>query len=145
MHIEIISNPFVRVLHGVAGDVENGQYGQAGTRLMDEMWRIIGKYDLQHKGINHWVYQSKASLFVGVELENAPDPAMPLQRLQVNLPHYAYGKHIGAVSGLGDVYEAMYQYVKGQGLQAKFPNVEIYGHWTGDEATFETEVLISLE
>jgi GyrI-like small molecule binding domain len=144
MHVELVLEPFSRTLYGLSGAVADRDYGAAGRRLMDDMWREIWERELQHKGINHWVYDDADSLFTGVELENAPGEGILLERKEILLPEYAYWKHAGAYSELAQVYERMYAQLQANGIEPGRPIVEIYGHWTADENKLVTEVLINL-
>ncbi len=144
MEIEIITKPVAFILHGFSEKVENNDWAGIGRRLMDEMWNEIATRQLKHKGINYWVYEGE-DLFVGVELEESENNASLLIKREVSLAKYAYWKHVGAYSKLGEVHRGMWEALKSREMTATKPSVEIYGHWTEDESKLETEVLISVK
>lgn len=145
MNLEIRSQPLSRTLYGLAGAVRDRCYGEVGTRLMDALWKDVEAEGLPHKGINHWIYDDEDSLFVGVELEAAPGAETALECKEVELPRYAYWKHVGSYAKLADVHAAMHQELRDRGISACRPSLEIYGHWNDDETRLETEVLIGVE
>ena len=145
MQVEIISHPYSRSLYGLSGKVENQQYGVLGKLLMDALWREIGQKGFKHKGVNYWVYGAQNSLFVGLELESAPNSETLLVQKDIVLGKYVYWKHVGAYTKLGEVHARIHQELLKNNIQAEGPAVEVYGHWTEDQAKLETEILISVK
>ena len=145
MNIQLISEPWSRTLHGLSGKVENQNYGGVGVPLMDAMWQEIRDKGFQHEGINHWVYDQQDLLFVGVELETASETVTTLERKDILLPKYAYWKHVGAYTKLPEIHDKLHKVLKDRSINPCRPSVEVYGHWTEDEAKLETEVLIRVE
>ena len=145
MEISIINTPFNVHLYGYSGTVENKQYGQTGFKLMDAMWKEIRLYEMQHKGVNHWVYLPGETMFVGVELKQPAPQSSTLEYKNVQLNKYAYYKHIGPYNLLAQVYAGIRQELSDRGLKPVSPGMEIYGHWNNDESKLETEILMSFE
>ncbi len=143
MQVKIFNGPLSLTLYGFIGHVADHNYSGTGSQLMDAMWKEITSNKLAHKGINHWVYDSEDSLFVGVELEKAPDNSNLICK-EIVIPRYAYWKHIGPVRTLGAAYEDLFRDLKSKGVQTLYPHLEIYGHWTEDESKFETELIIAI-
>ena len=144
MDIEIRSSPFARTLYGQSGPVPDRRYAETGMRLMDRMWQEIRDRGLRHHGVNHWVYDAEDALFVGVELTEAPEEFTLLERRAIDVPQYAHHLHVGPYHLLGDVHHAMCGEIRERGLQVAVPAIEVYGHWTENEAELETEVLIAV-
>src|SRR5258706_2463365 len=112
---------------------------------MDKMWQTVKTKELENKGMNIWVYETNEKVFAGVELYNSPNPDTGLEHKVVNLPNYAYYKHIGPYNLIKQAGQNMRDELKNQGFETSFPYVEIYGHWTNDETKLETELLMSLK
>jgi len=144
MNVEIINKNFTVGIHGFSGTVVNNDYAGTAFKLMDRMWRIVKAKGLKNKGINIWVYEANGKIFAGVELENPVDRDTELEYKVVSLSKYAYYKHIGPYQLIKQVGQSMSAELKTQGFEISFPYLEIYGHWTNDEAKLETELLMSI-
>ena len=108
------------------------------------MWKVVKGQGLKNKGINHWVYEDKTRMFVGVELESPPTGA-GLEYKEVRLNAYARGKHIGPYSQLHSTNLALQQELKSRDIKWHYPQLEIYGHWDADETKLETDILFSID
>jgi effector-binding domain-containing protein len=144
MALEIIDQPFIVTLHGFSGKVLNKDYGGTGRPLMDAMWKEVKSKGIKNKGINYWVYDKNDMLFTGVELEQDVPADSNLEIKKINLPNYAYWKHVGSYTKLKDAYSAMHSELEKRGTSFYYPFLEIYGHWTNDETKLETEIIFSL-
>jgi hypothetical protein len=143
MDIEILNEPISFRLFGLSSVVENHCYGEVGCRLLDEMWRIVHDQDSKTTGINHWVYLTDGSLFVGVELlNNSPGD---LQPLEIELPRYLKHVHVGPYSKLPEKWNVLKEKLAERGESIGFPSLEIYGHHCDDESKLETTILICLK
>ncbi|QKJ29878.1 hypothetical protein HQ865_08955 [Mucilaginibacter mali] len=61
------------------------------------------------------------------------------------LKKYAYYKHIGPYSLLGQSSDNMRAEIQKLGLHSRLPYIEIYGHWTEDETKLETELIMAID
>ena len=111
---------------------------------MNALWREVRDRGFRHEGVNHWVYEARGILFVGVGLKAEPDIATTLRRKEIVLPKYAWFNHVGSYAELGAVHAAIRGELRRRGLRPRFPAVEIYGHWRENEAEMETQVLVSV-
>ena len=141
MNIEIVNKNFCRDLYGFSGKIVNSNFGATGLKLMDAMWKEVRSKKLEHKGINHWVYEKGEMMFCGVEIAHIPQDDFPLERRKINLDHYAYWKHIGSYDKLKEVNAAMRNELTKRGIEYHYPCIEIYGHMVEDESKLETEIL----
>ena len=91
------------------------------------------------------MYESNEMVFTGVELDNIPDPKIGLEQKSITLVKYAYYKHIGPYNLIKQAGTNMRNELQSKGLRTTLPYIEIYGHWTGNENTTETELIMSLE
>lgn len=144
MKIEIINTPFTANLYGFSGQAAPATHAAVAFALMDRMWQTVKAGGLKNKGINTWVYDKNDSVFAGVELEDTPLPGTGLEHKPVNLPAYAYYKHIGPYHLIKQAGQLMRDQLKKEGFEPGLPYVEIYGHWTNDESKLETELLMAL-
>ena len=144
MHIEICKD-FRLIVYGLAGIATGNRYADTAFSLSGKMWEIVKSNSLKNKGKNIWIYEDQHSVFAGVELENDAQPVNDLERKEVNIPSYAYFKHIGPYRLISQTGEAMREQLSKEGYQIILPYIEIYGHWTNDESKLETELLISLK
>ncbi len=144
MRIEIMTESLKITLFGVSSQVKSQTYSETGFQLMDVLWQEINKENLKHKGLNHWIYEDEDTLFIGVELQEYPRSETKLVRKEINIPRYAYWKHIGPYHQLGTVHADMHQTLEDKGLKTGYPVIEIYGHWQEDEMKLETDVMITL-
>ncbi len=145
MKVEISNKNFTLDIFGFSGIAVNKDYAGTAFQLMDKMRQTVKTKELENKGINIWVYETNEKVFAGVELYNSPNPDTGLEHKVVNLPNYAYYKHIGPYNLIKQAGQNMRDELKNQGFETSFPYVEIYGHWTNDETKLETELLMSLK
>jgi effector-binding domain-containing protein len=145
MEIEIHDEPLSFDLYGLSGDVPNHDYAGTGMKLMNELWPRVKNNGLPHKGINFWVYDCSTSMFTGVELSDASNVGDLLEHKLVNLPRYAYYKHIGPYNKLGDTHRAFEREMMARGLTEIGPRVERYGNWVEDESKLVTEIFIGVK
>ncbi|MES2108023.1 MAG: hypothetical protein V4577_04715 [Bacteroidota bacterium] len=145
MDIQIIEKKLSLALYGVSGAATNQNWGQTGFVLMNEMWKQIKAGNLKHKGLNVWVYEAGNKMFTGVELNGEkPGSEVLLESKIINLPKYAYYKHVGPYSQIGNAGSKVTAELTRRGSQTGLPYIEIYGHWTEDETKLETELIWSL-
>ena len=62
----------------------------------------------------------------------------------LRLEKYAYFKHIGPYRLIRHAGQSMMEELRKCGLNIQGPSIEIYGHWTGNPATSETELIMSV-
>lgn len=110
---------------------------------MDRMWQIVRSNGIKNHGKNVWIYEPGDRIFAGVQLEEEGEVAS-LERKKVSLPRYARCTHVGPYKRIPSTGNAMRAEIKGMGLVPGLPYIEIYGHWTSDESTLETELLIAI-
>jgi predicted transcriptional regulator YdeE len=145
MEVEIMNKNFSADMYGFSGIAIGQDFAGTGFKLMDRMWKIVKSNNLKNKGINVWVYESQNKMFAGVELETAPADSLGLEHKTVHLTKYAYHKHIGPYKLLKQVGQDINDELKSRNIQAGFPYIEIYGHWTNDESKLETEILVNIK
>jgi len=145
MQLTIINKNLSLDLYGFSGTAINNDYAGTAFKLMDKMWRTVKANDLQNKGINIWVYEPNEKVFAGVELYTAPANDTELEHKVIELPHYAYYKHIGPYHLIKQAGQHMREELKKMGYTTCLPYIELYGHWTNDETKLETELLMSLQ
>jgi len=145
MKIEIINKNLTLNIYGFSAIAVNKDYSGTAFKLMDKMWQTVKTKQLKNKGINIWVYEINERVFAGVELYDSANHDTGLEHKVVDLPSYAYYKHIGPYSLIKQVGQSMRDELKNQGFGTSLPYVEIYGHWTNDETKLETELLMSLK
>jgi len=68
-----------------------------------------------------------------------------LEQKKITLLKYAYFKHIGPYHLIKQTGNEMNDELKKRNYETTLPYIEIYGHWTKDEAKLETELLMSLK
>ncbi|HEV7781305.1 MAG TPA: hypothetical protein VGO58_08560 [Chitinophagaceae bacterium] len=95
MKVEIIKQNLTLDIYGLSGTAVNKEYAGTAFKLMDRMWQTVKAKDLKNKGINIWVYEANEKIFAGVELYDSPGPDTGLEHKTVDLPKYAWYKHIG--------------------------------------------------
>lgn len=145
MNLEIINESLRLDIYGFSGTAVNKDYSGTAFKLMDKMWKTVKSNNLENKGRNIWVYDQDQSVFAGVELSDSPNGDTGLEQKDITLSTYAYYKHIGPYSLIKQAGQNMRDELKNKGLEAAFPYIEIYGHWTNDESKLETELLIALK
>jgi hypothetical protein len=147
MDIEIIDRPIRFHLHGLSSSVENNCYGEVGCRLMDEMWSIVKQAKLKTTGINHWVYFACDRMFVGVEVRDCEQAAIPeqLEPCEFELARYSKYVHVGPYHELPQKWQALKAELSARGESVTMPSLEIYGHsCEGDDSEPETTILMGL-
>lgn len=145
MKIEIINKHFTVNIYGFSGIALNKDYAGTAFRLMNKMWQTVKTEQLKNKGANIWVYDVNEQLFAGVELTDYPGKDTSLEHKLIDLPVYAYYRHIGPYSLIKKAGQNMRDELKIKGFETCLPYIEIYGHWTNDESKLETELLMSLQ
>ena len=145
MDIEIINKNLTLDIYGVSGNAINKDYVGTGFRLMDKMWQTVKAKGSKNKGHNIWVYEANEKMFAGFELDNAPKGDTGLEQKNIAINKYAYYKHIGSYKLIRQVGQNVRDELKNRGLEACFPYIEIYGHWTNDETKLETELLMCIK
>jgi hypothetical protein len=149
MDIEIIDQPIGFHLHGLSSSVGNNSYGEVGCRLMDEMWTIVKQAKLETTGINHWVYFASERMFVGVEVRNSEQAAIPeqLEPCEFELTRYAKHVHIGPYQDLPLKWQALKAELSARGESVSMPSLEVYGHSCegNDGSQPETTILMGLK
>ncbi|HWB07450.1 MAG TPA: GyrI-like domain-containing protein [Verrucomicrobiales bacterium] len=142
MDLEIREDLVLQV-HGYSGMAVNGDYAGAAFRLMDRMWSTVRRNDLKHKGLNIHVYGPDEEVFAGVELVG-DQAGSELESKTVSLTKYAWFKHTGPYNLIRTAGAQMRNELNARGFETNHPYIEIYGHWTADEAKLETELLMNL-
>jgi effector-binding domain-containing protein len=146
MDIEIITSNFQLDIYGFGSIATNKDYTGTAFKLSGKMWEIIKVNGIKNKGKNVWVYETGDKVFAGVELENdIGNNNYGLEKKNISMNKYAYYKHIGPYNLIKHTGQNMVNEITKQGLEIIPPYIEIYGHWTGNEATSETELLMCLK
>lgn len=145
MNIEVVDKNFRLCIYGFSGVAVNKDYVGTAFQLTDKMWRTVKASGLKHKGINIWVYESGERIFAGVELNEIPDRETGLEQKDICLSKYAYYKHVGPYNLIKQAGQNMNDELASKGFETCLPYVEIYGHWTEDEARLETGLLMCLQ
>ena len=147
MNIEIIEAPIRFHLHGLSGVVENERYGEAGLRLMNEMWQIVKGAKIPTTGINHWVYLPGGRIFVGVELRNPQQASLlnQLEPLEFELHRYMRHLHVGPYQELPRKWKDLQAELVARGEIIGSPSLEVYGHHCEESSKLETTILICLK
>ena len=145
MNIEIAKN-FQIDIYGFGGIATNKDYAATAFKLSGKMCDLIKANGINNKGKNIWVYDTADKVFAGVELDNFSDSNNHgLEKITINLEKYAYYKHIGSYSLIRQAGQTMKDELNKQEFELTLPYIEIYGHWIGDEAKSETELLMCLK
>ena len=63
----IIRENFSIELYGLSGVAVNQNWANTGMSLGNNMWQEVKSKNLNHLGINVWVYESANKMFVGVD------------------------------------------------------------------------------
>jgi predicted transcriptional regulator YdeE len=145
MGLEIIHEPFRLDIYGFSGIAINRDYAGTAFKLMDKMWQTVKSNNLKNQGLNIWVYEQDHCVFAGVELNDIPNRDTGLEHKNITLFKYAYYKHIGAYNLIKQAAQNMTGELERRGYETMLPYIEIYGHWTNDEAKLETGLMISLK
>ena len=146
MEIQIIEEPIRFRLYGNSTIVENQKYGEAGFRLMNEMWNVVRREKIETTGINHWVYMADERMFVGVVVKNPERQPMPhsLVPFEFELMRYLRHVHIGPYETLPKKWQALKAELVARGEAIASPSLEVYGHASDDPSKAETTILIGL-
>lgn len=146
MNIEIMDSPWVLTLTGTEKIHDpDKSVGVELIELLNKVWEAVKSRDLPNTGINYAVYGSQGEIFAGVVITAEGEPPQGLVTRQVVLERCAAAKYIGPYSGIPQAYQEMEEEIKRRGLVRKAPSIEIYGHWTEDPATLETDLVWALE
>ena|SRR5258705_8466556 len=145
MKLEIIDKRLSLEIYGFSGTAIGKDYAGTAFKLMGKMWKIVKSNNLKNKGLNIWVYERNEMVFAGVELDGSPKHDTGLEHKSITLKKYAYYKHVGPYNLIKQAGQTMKDELKNQGLEIRNPYIEIYGHWTNDEAKLETELLMCIE
>jgi effector-binding domain-containing protein len=149
MDLEIIDQPIRFHLHGLSSSVDNNGYGEVGCRLMDEMWTIVKQANLKTTGINHWVYFAGNRMFVGVEVADGEQAAIPerLEPYEIELTRYSKHVHVGPYDDLPQKWQALKAELSARGQSVTMPSLEVYGHSCegDDDSEPETTILMGLK
>jgi predicted transcriptional regulator YdeE len=145
MDLQIINTPFSLAIHGFSGVAINKDYAGTAFKLSSKTWEMVKVNNLNNKGINVWVYEPNEMVFAGVELDNILKQDLGLEQKNIFLEKYAYYKHVGPYHLIKQAANKVQDLLKEKGFSATLPYVEVYGHWTHDEAMLETELFISLK
>jgi hypothetical protein len=116
---------------------------------MDEMWAIVKQARLKTTGINHWVYFAGDRMFVGVEISDGQQAAIPeqLERCEFELPRYSKHVHVGPYQGLLQKWQALQAELQARRESVTMPSLEVYGHIpeVDDGSEPETTILMGLK
>ena len=145
MNVEIHDKKLELNIYGFSGLAVNKDYAGTAFKLMDKMWQTVKSNNINNKGLNIWVYEQNEKVFAGVELFANPAADTGLELKKIGLMKYAYYKHTGPYSLIGQAGQKMRDELNKQGFETGLPYIEIYGHWTNDESKLETELLMSLQ
>ncbi|MHA4810452.1 GyrI-like domain-containing protein [Flavitalea flava] len=140
-----IKENFNLALYGITGVATNRNWAATGMMLMNKMWQQVKANNLEHKGINIWVYEEGDKMFAGVELMTPPPPGTELELKQVRMTGYVYYKHIGPYNKIAEACSRLQEELRQEGIKTHLPYLEIYGHWTENPSQLETEILWSLK
>jgi predicted transcriptional regulator YdeE len=125
------------------------RFGDEILALLGRVWPVIKAGGIPNDGINRVVYDKDESgacvVFAGVVLAEGAGGAGEFERKTVRLTRYAYWKHVGPYRLVPATGEAMTKALNGRGLRTGWPMVEVYGHWSEDESTLETETFVAVE
>lgn len=146
MEVSIITSPLELHLHGFGAVAANKDYVGRAFELSRKTWELVKSHGIKNKGKNIWVYEDDHHVFAGLELENNDDPnRFGLQEKKIVIEKYAYCKHIGPYQLIKQAGQNMKAELTRDGFTVIAPYIEIYGHWTGDEAKSETELIMGLQ
>lgn len=145
MNIQISNTPLNMEIYGYSAIALNKEYVQTAFRLSGKTWDTIKNNTIQNKGKNCWVYESDERVFAGVELiNNADGGKYKMESMRIQLEKYAYYKHVGPYSLIKEAGQNMIHELLKMGYKTREPYIEIYGHWTNNEALLETELIMNI-
>lgn len=145
MNIQTITNPLNFVVYGLSAKAVNKDYMETAFRFSGKMWETIKQRGWKNQGKNVWMYEADDMVFTGVELDEVPADAAPLECRLVRVSTYAYYKHTGPYQGLKKAGLQMRQEILAAGHKLIAPYIEIYGHWNSDANKLETELIMAIE
>lgn len=141
MEPEVREGPVEFALAGVSWRHDPAKtFGEEIVAMLGPVWAALRRPGVRHNGISRVVYEPGCTVFAGVSAEGEAG----LERKVVRLGRHAYWKHVGPYRLLGKVGEEMRARLAARGVVLGWPMVEVYGHWTPDEARLETEVLVAV-
>ena len=70
---------------------------------------------------------------------------MGFERKDIRLNKYAYYKYTGPYRQLKQIGQRMTAELSSRGIETSKPYIEMYGHWTDNEAELETELLMCID
>lgn len=114
---------------------------------MNEMWRAVKEAKIPTRGLNYWAYLPDGKMFVGVELRNPQEAAIPdsLEPLAFELARYLKHVHVGQYQALPQKWKDLKAELAARGEVVGSPSLEVYGHHCDDPAKAETTILIGLK
>ena len=145
MKVEVVNKNLSLNIYGFSGTTVNKDYVGTAFALMGKMWQTVKSNNLKNKGLNIWVYEQDENVFAGVELSEKPQSDFGLEQRNIILTKYAYYKHTGSYNLIKQAGQNMREELISKGFEITFPYIEIYGHWTNDEAKLETELIMCLK
>lgn len=145
MDIKITNETLQLSIFGLEGIIESQDYASLGLQLSGKVWHAVKTMKLKNKGKNIWVYETGNRMFAGVQLESPSEKEdHGLIEKNIKLKRYTSFEHIGPYSLIRNTVQTMREKLENQGFSLSFPLIEIYDHWTGDENTTKTDLLINL-
>ncbi len=145
MSVEWIETPFRRRLFGLAAAHDPAKsYGQELIGLLDTIWRTVREGGYATTGINHALYAQNGDLFAGVEPADDTVVLPGLLLREISIGRYAFYRHTGPYRGIGAAHERVIAEIRARGLAQAWPVIEVYGHWTEDEAKLVTDLIYPL-
>lgn len=133
------------VVYGFGERASDKDYAGTAFRLSGKLWTYLKKHGIKNKGKNIWSYHAGDRVFAGVELEEGEPRPEGLEQNHLCLEKYACYKLNGPYSQIAPTGRRIAAALQEKGLKMTFPHIEIYGHWTADEAMLETELYYCLE
>ncbi len=141
MEITKYNAVFKKELYGIYTRIAFGQRGKSGTEAMNRLWDILKKNQVQHKGINHWVYIRDDVMFVGVELISTDNVHSELEKCELQFSSFLYYRHVGPYYYLPSIHQEFEKKIKEEYNKVKYPIIEIFGPWQEDESKLETDLI----
>ncbi len=142
MNVELRNGPLAKIFFGTSTTHESSKsYAEEILELLDHVWLAVKEHHIKHQGVNYVLHGSENEVFAGVEIKAPIKLPRDFLIKKVNVEKHAHGKHIGSYRTLQDTHEKMKHFLKEKGLRHYLPVIEIYGHWTGNESTLETEII----
>lgn len=147
MLIEIINEPLRFRMYGLYDSVGDKSYGEVGCRLLDKMWPLVKQARLETTGIYRWVYFTGDRMFVGLDVADAQQAAIPpaLEPCEFELPRYARHVHVGCYDQLFDKWQSLKAELATRGEAVIMPSLEIFGQASTSDGQLQTTVLLQLQ